>query len=83
MAGNPEIITQTGNVDGTVRTVKKCTSEKHLFNNGIEVTASSDGRNQVMEDAKWHLHNLRLFNYILNLRLLINYNLRLILKIIF
>ncbi|VIO97731.1 Uncharacterized protein BM_BM8766 [Brugia malayi] len=60
---DPEIGGQTGNTDGATRSVKKSISEKHLFNNGIEVTSSSDGRNQVMEDAKWHILNLRRKRY--------------------
>lgn len=65
--GDPETSGQTGNIDGTVRAIKKSTSEKHFLNNGIELASSSNGRNQVMEDAKWHILNLRLFNFNCNL----------------
>ncbi|EJD74883.1 CK1/TTBK protein kinase [Loa loa] len=60
---DPETSDQTGNIDGTAKVVKKSTSEKHLFNNGIEVPTSSDGKNQVIEDTKWHILNLRRKRY--------------------
>ncbi|VDO37393.1 unnamed protein product [Onchocerca flexuosa] len=60
---HPETDGQTGNIGEIARTVKKSTSEKHLFNNGSEVTSTADGRSQVMEDAKWHILNLRSFTF--------------------
>ncbi|OZC12130.1 hypothetical protein X798_00649 [Onchocerca flexuosa] len=60
---HPETDGQTGNIGEIARTVKKSTSEKHLFNNGSEVTSTADGRSQVMEDAKWHILNLRRKRY--------------------
>ncbi|EJW76993.1 hypothetical protein WUBG_12100 [Wuchereria bancrofti] len=43
--------------------LRKVLVKKHLFNNGVEVTSSSDERNQVMEDAKWHILSLRRKRY--------------------
>uniref|UniRef100_A0A0R3RXP5 SLBP_RNA_bind domain-containing protein n=1 Tax=Elaeophora elaphi TaxID=1147741 RepID=A0A0R3RXP5_9BILA len=60
---DPETGRQIGKVDETTRTVKKCTSEKYLLNNGVEVTSSMDGKSQAMEDAKWHILNLRRKRY--------------------
>ncbi|KAM3717980.1 Tau-tubulin kinase [Dirofilaria immitis] len=47
----------------TSRVVKKSTSEKHLFNNGVEVISTTDGKSQVAENAKWHILNLRRKRY--------------------
>ncbi|MCP9259733.1 Tau-tubulin kinase 1 [Dirofilaria immitis] len=38
-------------------------SNEHLFNNGVEVISTTDGKSQVAENAKWHILNLRRKRY--------------------